>query len=146
MSSRNIAVVLRAPPSHGRPAQLVEPHAAYGDTTAALYSKALDILRCPRGIATLRNYLMFWFWRDGASVYFEDPRIAEHLPRFYEKLQSYSPLIVIDSTMDPRVLGSHPRGQWEGDFDDFDPRKQALLVNKTVSFRSHERTFPFTPD
>lgn len=133
MSSRNIAVVARAPPSQGREAQLVPPPPAYETTTAALYSKALDILRAPRGVATMQSYLKFWFWGNRSSVSFEDPQVAEHLRRFYEKLQSESPLIVIDSTMHPRVLGSHPRGPWEGDFEDFEPRRQALLVNKTVS-------------
>ena len=134
MTSRNIAVVWRELPIPGRQAQLAEPHPAYRDTTAALYSKALDMLRCPRGIATRQNYLRFWFWRRGSSVSFEDPRLAALLWIFHEKIRSVSPLIVIDSTMDRDVLGSHPRGPWEGQFEDFDPRMQALLVNKTVSF------------
>lgn len=141
MALRNIAVVWRPEDVQGRPSNLLPADPTYRDTTGALYSKALDLLKSPRGQWTMRTLVRYWLWGDGGSVAFNDPRLTELVDIFYDKVESTSPLLVIDSSIQsPQLIGMHPRGSWEGEFRQFDPRRQALLVNKVVSRPFHVRS------
>ena len=105
----------------------------YNELVPALYSRAVDIWKGPRGNKTDTAFLQFWFWRDGGSSSFQDPRLPQHQNTFNSKVE-ISPLLVIDETLQSsRVIGMHLRGRWDGNYVDFDPRRQAIIINKVVS-------------
>jgi hypothetical protein len=42
-------------------------------------------------------------------------------------------ILVNDTLTNFGLLGYHPRGEWDGDYQDFNPRQQAINMNGPVS-------------
>ena len=142
--TRNIAVVLKRPNRSPTPGQdpwaLEHPSTYTTNSVCALYSKAVDIWLSPCGRRMSRNMLRFWAWNEpnhGFGFGPDNSERNEHLELlnlFLHKISTTSPLLVVDPTFQRPNLAALPflRGPWVGDFTDFNPRKQAILLNKLV--------------
>lgn len=61
---------------------------------------------------------------------------------FLEHLKHSFPMVIIDEQMHSAVLGYHPRGEWDGNFD---PCTQGILVNGNISWLLSRERQPFYP-
>lgn len=138
---RNVASVFKRRGNGTSSLPKLEPihDSGYSDMVAALYSRAVDIWQYPQANATDTRFMHFWNFDAARTGNYDDPWIPWHRANFNTKLKT-SPLLVIDETLSPSIIGMHLRGQWEGEFQDFDPRRQVLAMNKRVSLQpvSHQ--------
>lgn len=140
-NTRNIAVACRPLDRHldesispTSPPKLERPSPIARDVVSALYSKALDLWKCPRGVIAARSLIHSWISEDGAHVDKADELVSQYLEIFNDKLEAMSPLLLIDEVFDsPHLIGMHCRGYWVGEPEDFDPRMQVLKINAEVS-------------
>jgi hypothetical protein len=73
--------------------------------------------------------------RDQGVRFGNNPALARScVDMFLAKLRTNFPMIVVNDTMTNfGLLGYHPRGEWDGDYPDFNARQQAINVNGHVS-------------
>jgi hypothetical protein len=135
-STRNIAIVRRrANARPTTPGGSNVPQLEELQTTemryiiqAAAWNKSVEAYLSDRGRLAIKTYIAI---RSGVDV---GNRLVEVLSGiFLASLQSTSPLLVDDGTFEnSRVVSEHPRGPWNGNYDTFDIRAQAIKLNSTV--------------
>jgi hypothetical protein len=97
---------------------------------------ALSILEHPTGRQCLTGLaLALDNDRDQGVRFGNNPALARScVDMFLAKLRTNFPMIVVNDTMTNfGLLGYHPRGEWDGDYPDFNARQQAINVNGHVS-------------
>ena len=127
----HLAIVHRYPAG-----QLAEyaPNSPIFAYVASTIKLAVNMLSCPQGCSALVRLALGFdasqssTWYHGFSK--DSARAKRLVDAFLSKITARFPLVVVDQKItDPRNLGFHPRGVWDGDFD---PRDQAINLNAGV--------------
>jgi len=114
----------------------LQPNTTEYTYVASAVSIALSILEHPVSRQCLRQLALDYDNDRGRTRFRNDPVLARNfVDLFLAKIRANFPMIVINDTMINRgLLGYHPRGEWEGTYQSFNPRQQSVNVNGLVSF------------
>lgn len=115
------------------PLTIVRASDARYQPVIAAWGKLIQIISQPRGRQALRTVVCYWSWDQENQRPSNDPEFVRIVDVFVRKIRATTPMLIIDDTMQSSVTAFHPRGEWEGDYSDFQPQRQALLFNGQVS-------------
>ena len=140
-STRNVAIMRRrgsqspATPGATTHAELLVSSDPRYLLLAASWSKAVDAYLGERGMLATRAYAPIGLGRAGqAGMHRNHPTVINISRIFLRSINNSSPLIVDDGTFfRPQIVSEHPRGTWNGSYETFDIRSQAIKINSVAS-------------
>jgi hypothetical protein len=111
------------------------PNSSEYTFVASTINIALSILEHPTGRQHLTQLaLAFDSSGRGRNHFGKKPNVARSWVDFFlTAIRSRFPVIIIDRQMiNVNLLGTHPRGEWQGTLDQFNPRDQMVMINASV--------------
>lgn len=102
---------------------------------ASAINIALSILEHPAGRQHLTNLaLAFDSVNNHGRRFHADANLAKQQVDFFlTAIKAKFPIVVIDHQMtNVNLLGTHPRGEWRGSPNEFNPRDQMVMINGGV--------------
>ena len=140
-NTRNVAIMRRqgsqspATPGTTTHAELLVPSDPRYLLLAASWSKAVDAYLGERGMLATRAYAPIGLGRAGQTgMHRNHPTVINISRIFLTSISNSSPLIVDDGTFArPQIVSEHPRGTWDGPYEAFEVRSQAIKINSVAS-------------
>jgi hypothetical protein len=129
----NFSILMRS--ANPAPLREYEPNTSEYTFIASAISIALAILEDDIGRQHLTELaLAFDTSRDGSNHFGNDRTVARSWVDFFlTTVRSRFPVVIKDHQIsNANILGTHPRGNWEGTLAQFNPRNQMILINGGV--------------
>ena len=129
--SANILILRR----QGQNVQEIQPNSEEFIFLASAINRAISMMEHPTGRHHLTNLALTLDHRPPGSGRLQGDHntAAGWVNTFLGRLRQAFPAVVIDNNMaNLDLLGTHPRGAWDGNLNDFNTRSQTICIHASV--------------